>query len=229
MANCFDEHGDILVNTDNGILRIKADGSARALERFDPKKHFFTQVLPAGFFENAECPMFIKTAHEILSSKRDFEPILSFAAYVLIPDCRFVKILILKGDGSNGKSVIGLLFEAVLTQEIDQNQKLITYLDLHEIADSKKYAVEDFRNAMVNMTSDLTNKPIEDMGTLKAISNGEPTSARKPGQNWKTATGPVKMVVRTNNMIHVMGGTLADYRRFLFILFSKHFPESSDR
>jgi hypothetical protein len=161
-ANCLDGNGDILLNLKNGVLRIKADGSGRALEPFDPKAHFFTCNLNVMLDESAECPEYLESSGEILPDERDREAFEYYEAYALYPGWLFKKAAILHGQTNSGKSTLTYPLEVILNQEKDG---LVTYFDLHDLADDKRYAIEPCREAMLNITptsrgSTLRSSPI---------------------------------------------------------------------
>ena len=56
------------------------------LEAHDPKKHFFTDVLPAAYDPAAKCERYQKILTEVLTEKADRELIWNFGAYLFKPD-----------------------------------------------------------------------------------------------------------------------------------------------
>jgi len=52
------------------------------------------------------CPRIMRFLHQIVSNRNDVDTILDFIAYCLWGEMRFHKILILNGEGRNGKSTL---------------------------------------------------------------------------------------------------------------------------
>ena len=176
-VRCYDDNGDILVNAANGVLRVNKKGITP--EDHDPKKHFFTQVLPAAYDRAAKCEDYKKILAEVLPPEADRELIWNFGAYMFKPDCSLVVCLACIGPSKSGKSTVTGGFEAVLIDNPEE-QALVTYYDPNDIANENHYAIEGMRKAVLNVTPDMSNKMIEDTGLLKAIISGEPNIGPQP-------------------------------------------------
>lgn len=160
-----------LLSFKNGTLHINMNTGKGEL-----KKHsyydFTTVRLPYNYDPNAECPNWEKFIAEITNNQVDAQRVLQeFAGYILLPHCKFQKALMLKGGGSNGKSVFFNIISALLGGVgIDGDG----YVSSTEPAKwSKDFRLMPLRYSLVNISSDTENDLRGAEGMIKKIIAGE--------------------------------------------------------
>ncbi len=101
------KRGTAYITMANGILDVDAylSGSPNCLLPLSPL-YFSTVALDYPFDPNATRPHFEKFINEVLEGDQErIGTIQEFLGYSLMPDTSLEKMLLLKGDGANGKSV----------------------------------------------------------------------------------------------------------------------------
>ncbi|GAH80455.1 unnamed protein product, partial [marine sediment metagenome] len=102
----FEEDPDVLV-LKNGVYHFDTE----ELTEHSPQYHAKSR-LPVTYAPDAECPVILKFLSEVIPV--DVTTFQEWVGYHLIKDYRWAKILLLIGDGENGKSKLLLLLVAFL-------------------------------------------------------------------------------------------------------------------
>ena len=134
-----------------------------------------------------------------------------FFGYSLWPDCRYQKLLVLLGDGGNGKSTITETWEAMLGED-----------NVSDVALEK--LGEDFRQAalqgkLANFSGELPYLGKINEGLLKRIVSGEPIDANLKHKDPIRARITAKLIVNTNEMPQIRDSTQATWDRLIIMPF----------
>lgn len=197
------------INLTNGTLRIGLD--KQTMHAPDPAD-FMTYQLPFAYDDQATAPRFQAYLDKVLPSA-DLQAVLAEGfGYIFIPTRRLKleKMLLLLGEGANGKSVAFDILTALLGPE-----NLSSY-SLEKITTEETYRAK-IADKLVNYCSEISVNLEAD--TFKALVSGEPVAARelygKPFQIENYA----KLIANANQLPTVSEHTNAWFRRFLIVPF----------
>ena len=101
----------VKINLQNGTFVISKE--KKELRDFD-KKDFFKYQLPFKYNPEAKCDEFKVFLNQVLPEKESQMIFAEYLGYIFINNLKLEKCLILKGEGSNGKSVIFEIVQALL-------------------------------------------------------------------------------------------------------------------
>ena len=213
--NTFKERNGVepplnLLCLQNGILDI----NAMQLLPFTPDR-FFVAKLPVGYDPIARCPNFEKFLNDVLS-KNDVPIIQELFGYCLYRDYPVQKIVMFLGEGSNGKSTILNVLEALIGRNNCSN------LPLQQLTDGR-FAVANLYGKFVNKFADLDSFDLEQTGVLKMLVGNDTFEADRKFKETINFRNYAKMVFSCNTLPRTKDRTDAFYRRWIIIPFMKKF------
>ena len=159
---------EVWINLQNGTLVISADGTVTL--RSHRMEDLFTYTIGYGYDADAECEQWHKFLDRVLPDKNAQQLLAEFIGYCLMPDHRMEKMLILYGDGQNGKSVTLEVIESILGS---QN---VSYLGLSDLTNDevKRAGIEA---KMLNISHE-SGKDVNP-NILKQITSGERVTIKR--------------------------------------------------
>ena len=159
---------EVWINLQNGTLVISADGTVTL--RSHRMEDLFTYTISYGYDADAECEQWHKFLDRVLPDKNAQQLLAEFIGYCLMPDHRMEKMLILYGDGQNGKSVTLEIIESILGS---QN---VSYLGLSDLTNDevKRAGIEA---KMLNISHE-SGKDVNP-NILKQITSGERVTIKR--------------------------------------------------
>lgn len=201
-----------LINLLNGTFDIGTNGTL--LREFEPAD-FLTNQLPFNYDPKAICPMFDKFLNRVLPDESCRMVLQEFAGYIF-SDLNLEKVLILSGNGSNGKSVFFNILCALIGKENILNYSLGMFA--HEYNRAK--LVNKILNYSSEKGSDL------DPDILKLLASREPIQAREPYGSSFTVYLSTKFIINANELSRITEQTEAFWRRQLIIVFKERISDS---
>jgi putative DNA primase/helicase len=171
--------------------------------------------------KNVCCPKIMRFLYQVLYNKRDVETILDFLAYCLWREMKFHKILILHGEGRNGKGTLCNLISSFF------GNKQVSNESLDQLSNSR-FSSSQLFGKFVNIDQDLSERKLTKTGVLKKLSGNDQLSAEKKFQPQFNFTNFAKMIVVTNELPEVDDDTIAFFSRLVIIDFSKTFLENAN-
>lgn len=169
----------------------------------------------------SHCPKIMRFLYQVLYSKKDVETILDFLAYCLWREYKFHKILILHGEGRNGKGTLCKLISSFF------GNKQVSTESLDQLLNSR-FSSSQLFGKFVNIDQDLSEKKLTKTGVLKKLSGNDQLSAERKFQPQFNFTNFAKMIVVTNELPEVNDDTIAFFSRLIIIDFSKTFLENAN-
>jgi putative DNA primase/helicase len=168
--------------------------------------------LPFAYDPDAKSPVFDRFLAEVQPSLTARMVLAEWQGYVLIPySCfRKSKLMMLLGEGSNGKSVY---FEVVTAMMGRENVSSVNLEDLT----TKEGARADIADKRLNYAPDISKKL--DAANFKTLSSGEPIQARRLYKDPFTMTDYAKLQFNCNIMPSAEH-THGFHRRFLISPFN---------
>lgn len=208
-----DGAGAILINVENGIVRVTANEPPELLPH--DAGHLFTLRTAAKFDPQADANLFKKTLGELLPDELDRDLLqLCFGNY-LLPDCRFEVALVCYGEANCGKSTIAEPVAAAMGAE------LVARLAMSQICDTKSYHLHKLQFAAVNLGTELDVIAIDESANFKLIVSGEPVEARPIYGKPLTMETSCKLWFLANGLPRFKNGTEAELRRTRFLRFDR--------
>ncbi len=156
-----------LINMQNGVLCIK-DGETGF---HTPKREdFLTHKLPFKYDPDAKAPLFQKFIDRVLPDKECQDIIFEFIGSVFT-NLKLEKVLMLVGDGANGKSVLS----DIITALFDSDN--VTEYSLQSLCDNKDTCRAGIEHKLLNWSTE-TGSGKFDVEAFKKLASGEPIEAR---------------------------------------------------
>ena len=201
----------------NGLVNLDEALSGKPLTlRPHDARWFSTNMLPYGFDPQAQCPLWMQTLGEILLSigpdDHRVELLQEFMGWTLVPgDLSFQKFLTLVGKGSNGKSTILAVWEAML------GHANVSHVPLDRLSD--KFCLFDMKNKLANLAGDMNYISQVAEGVLKQLTAGDAVQAERKYQQGQTMTPTAKMIFATNSLPPINDRTDGVWRRMIAMPF----------
>lgn len=198
----------VFINMANGTLEINED----AAEVFRPhcREDFFTYKLDYAYDPAATCPLWLEFLDRMLPEAEAQQILAEFIGYCFTQGIKAEKMLVLYGSGSNGKSVVLDVVEALFGRK---NVSNVSLADL-TINDEKRCAIE---YKLVNISHE-SDKEI-DAATMKLMVSGEPIDCRQLYFGTHTMYRYAKFIT-SFNILPRAESTHGFYRRFIIMPFN---------
>jgi putative DNA primase/helicase len=202
----------ILINLSNNTFEFTGNvGFIRPFRAED----FLTYQLPFSYDSEAKCPMFDNYLQKVLPNENSRKVLQEFSGYIFT-NLNLEKMLLLIGDGANGKSVFFNILISVLGR-----QNVLSYsMGLFNEAHNRAKLVDVLLNYSSEKGSDLKSD------IFKAMVSGETIQACKKYGHPFEIHNKVSFIVNANEFPKEVEQTNAFFRRFLIVPFKVTIPES---
>lgn len=201
----------------NGVLNLET----MKLESHSPY-YKNTIAIPHNFNPDASCPEFDKFINKVLPRKVSFHPanftgpvsfnpatfidddgqlftsgahtlIKQMMGYLLIPSTAFRKLLVLLGEGANGKST----FIEVVVEMVGRDN--VSHQSLHALTKST-FSMAAMYGKLVNTCADLEDQDIKNSGLLKQIVSGDSMQYEKKFLDPFSGPATARLLFSANRM-----------------------------
>lgn len=208
----------IKINLRNGTFwldpdRLK-DGKSGVLKETD-KSDFFKYQLNFDYDPDITAPKFQIYLDRVLPEKDAQYILMEYMGYIFSP-MKLEKVLILYGNGSNGKSVFFEIVKALLGNEN------ISYASMDRLTDETGYYRADLNTKLLNYGSEIGK--LKDFDMFKKMASGEPITARLPYGRPITLDNYCKFMFNANTLPFVEQ-TDAFFRRQIILPFTQTISE----
>ena len=133
---------------------------------------YVTVQLPVYYDPKAKCALWRKFVNDITNERKDDQDVLQeFAGYSFLPNCKFQKALMLKGGGSNGKSVFFNIIKALLGGVGSDGGGYISSTDPSKWA--KDFRLMPLHHSWLNISYDMEADLRGAEGIFKKVTAGE--------------------------------------------------------
>lgn len=214
-----------ILPVNNGILELginkEIDKSDR-LRKAKPEDHAISKI-PVKYDPEAECEEFKEFLNEVTDKEWKVEVLQEYVGYTLYRRQKFEKVLLLIGDGSNGKSVFLNTIKELLGKEN------INTASLHKITRDRD-ARADLYGKMANIHADISSKDIKDTSAFKTFTGGDKyVRARDIYEKSFKFTNYSKFIFSTNEIPESKHDkSRGFYRRWLVIKFPYTYSHNDD-
>jgi putative DNA primase/helicase len=148
------------------------------------------------------------------------EVLRQFFAYTLLDDARLETMLVLLGDGGNGKSVILRVLEAMVGE---RNVSHIRPSDINRPGN-----LQQLSRKLLNTVHEWGTFRNREEKVLKQVVSGSPMQASRPHQESEAVTPRAKIALATNWLPEFHDTSDGMWRRLLIIPFDHYFDEAPD-
>ena len=155
----------------NGTLHINLKTGSIEFRKHSPDD-FVTVRLPYFYHPDAKSKKWEDFIEDVTGKEKSYQLVLQeFAGYVLYPNCKWQTALMLKGGGSNGKSVFTSIIAKVYGDRGEACHGYVSYAEPAKFA--KDFRQMAFRTSWLNISSDVENDMNGGEGVFKKIVRGE--------------------------------------------------------
>ena len=211
-------HGEVWLNMHNGKLVIRRDGSVEL--RDHSKEDLFRYTLAYSYDPQAECPLWQRFLDRVLPETDAQLLLAEFIGYTLMTGHHLEKMLLLYGEGLNGKSVTLEVIEALL------GSVNVSYLSLSDLTndDVKRAAIE---HKMLNISHE-SGKDVNP-NVLKQLTSGERVLIKNLYRDPRETNSYGKFAAAFN-VLPRAENTFGFFRRLLILAYQVTIPkEEIDR
>lgn len=218
--NFIGKNNNDYINFQNGTLNL----ATRELAPHN-KEAGFTYVLPYNYDKSATCPNFDKLMDNLtLKDKALADVILEYVGYAISgrPNSWIQKVMVLSGEGSNGKSTFMNIIRKLVGEECYSSISIASMAK-----ESNRYTMY---GKLFNISFDEDPKALLKGGVniFKAITAGDPVDIRALYAMPVSAAINAKLIVACNKPLETNDHTHAVYRRMLIIPFRARFEGATD-
>lgn len=210
--------GEVWLNVRNGTLVIKSDGSVTPHEH--TKDDLFFYCLGYCYDPHAECPKWHAFLDRVLPDQDAQQLLAEYIGYCLMSDHTMEKMLLLYGEGLNGKSVTLEIVEALL------GSMNVSYMSLADLTND-----DVKRAAIVGKMLNISHESGKDVNpnVLKQLTSGERVTIRRLYHN-PDETNNYGKLIAAFNVLPRAENTFGFFRRLLFLPYLVTIPkEEIDR
>ena len=140
--------------------------------------------------------------------------------YVFTQDCRYERIFVLQGQGSNGKSK----YLEILRQLFGEAN--VSHLQPRAMLD--KFRLIQFRESIVNIAGEIRSDLRDVEEVMKSVASGEPQIACYKSKDFVTFIPRTKLIFATNSQLSSGDTSEGLTRRLIIVDFKVTFVDSPD-
>lgn len=205
------------INVMNGRLRL-IDGE---LEDFSPDYYDF-QRLPVVYDPDASSEILIQTIQKVFCYDQEvIDLFYEVVGYSLMRSSKFRKMLILVGEGRNGKSSVLNLMKRFLGYEN------VSTLSIQELGD--KFLTAELADKLANIGDDVDSLVITKTGVLKKLASGESMTIQRKNEQPFQFRNYAKLWFSANELPRIADKSEGIYSRLLILPFNAVFnPKDED-
>jgi putative DNA primase/helicase len=138
--------------------------------------------------------------------------------YTLVRNCRYQKMFVFSGEGSNGKSTVIRMLKHFL------GERNVATLSLQSLED--KFKVAELENRLANLGDDISSLTVKDSSLMKKLTSGDSITVERKNQDPFTLVNYAKLIFSTNKMPNVADQSHGLGRRLCIIPFDATFSPS---
>jgi P4 family phage/plasmid primase-like protien len=204
------------VPVQNGILNVLT----RELKPFDRAKVFFNK-LPITYNPVATCPAIEKHLKDTLKVPEDINVMYEIIGFLLYKDYFLEKMIMLIGDGRNGKGKTIDLIRRFLGVENCASVPLAALIE-------DNFRVSELFSKMANLAGDLSNTSLKDTGMLKQTTGRDLIGANRKFMTDIKFINYAKHIFACNELPKVYDMSKGFWSRWIVLEFPFEFVHESE-
>lgn len=205
-----------LIHLNNGILDINTG----TFMPHSPDIPALTKI-PIDYDENATCPAIEKFLSEILDQD-DILTIQEIIGYLLIREYCYHKAFMFIGSGSNGKTTFLNLLAVYVGNDNATNVSLQALVN-------DRFAPGRLYGKLLNFFADLSNEALNQTGWFKALTGNDWLEGERKFKDSFRFKNHAKLIFSCNTMPRANDDTDAFHRRWVYMTFSRTFPDDDPK
>lgn len=182
--------------------------------------HMLLNRIPHNFDADATCPQFLAFLMTTFSGDADqaqkIKLLQEWFGYLLIADTRLQKMLILQGEGANGKSIVMELAKNMVGASNTTAASLQRFRMAHVRA--------ELEGKLLNQSADLPKHGSVADGDLKAIVGGDTIEVSKKHKPSHSIRPYARLMVATNHLPSSRDDSEGYFRRIMILTFNNMVP-----
>jgi P4 family phage/plasmid primase-like protien len=180
---------------------------------------FNVSVLPYNYEPNADYIQWEDFLLDVMDFDADRVILLQqWAGYLLMPNLRQQKFLLIAGDGANGKTTYLEIMELLLGREN------VSHIPLAQFGE--RFALASTIGKLANISSEsAADITAYGENVLKGFTSGDSMSFERKYQERIDAVPTAKVMVATNELPRIEDKSQGIWRRMIFVPFEKSYPE----
>lgn len=175
-------------------------------------------ALPVNYEPVAECPQFLKFLDRVIPDEEYREFFREWLGYHLLKDYRFQRVVVLQGDGDNGKSTL----LAAMVSFLGPNN--ITSQNLYRLS-TNRFSPAELHGKLANISADIGPDELKYTGTIKMLSGNDYITVERKNRDPFQFTNYAKLTFSCNQLPKTPDETLAFYKRFIVIVTGDPIPK----
>lgn len=207
----------------NGVYNIKT----KQLEKFSPK-FIITSKIKTSYNPFAKKPIlggwfdFDKWLDTLACNDKELVTLLwQVMNEAINPNRTRKKMVLLVGDGNNGKGTFQALLENLIGRENISNLKPDQF--------GKEFYLGALEGKVCNIGDDISNKYLDEVSDLMSIVSGDPVQVNKKGKQPIEARFKLLCIFSGNDLPSARNKTTGWYRRLCIIPFNADFNGETER
>ena len=208
----------------NGILWVHdLDGEIVIDHVANTSELYVTSRIPHPYDPTAKSPRFENFLMEILPGQLDERNWLQeYIGYSLYRSWPHDKVIMLHGEGDNGKSTLLDIIRHLL------GEYNCTTIGLYDLCNGRWYVAEIYLK-LANIDADTASKDLENTSKFKTATGGDRIMGERKGKHPFFFESYCKHFMSCNKMPYCYDDTDAFYRRWFLIKFFEQFTEKDPR
>lgn len=207
-------NSDILV-VKNGVLDLS---TGKVYEH--SKEYMSTIRIPVVYSLEAECPRIDQFISEIVE-KKDIPLLYEVPAWCLMPYSRIQRLILLLGEGYNGKSV----YLEMVRQFLGKGN--CTAYSMQSLT-TNRFSIAGLFGKLANIHADLPSSTLRQTAPLKMLTGGDTLEGEKKFKDSFNFVNTAKLIFSANQPPEITEDTLAIWRRFVVVDFPFKFEGEAD-
>lgn len=184
------------------------------------KDYKSTIAIPATYSANAKCPRIDRFISEIVE-KQDIPLMYEIPAWCIVPNSRIQRLVLLVGEGANGKST----YLEMLRQFLGKDN--CTAHSMQSLT-TNRFSVAGLFGKLANINADLPSSALRQTAPLKMLSGGDSIESEKKFKDSFNFVNTAKLIFSANQPPEITEDTLAIWRRFVVVDFPFQFMDKAD-
>jgi len=184
-------------------------------ERFYPDEYHIARI-PVTYDPEAKCPHFLKFLDEVTASADDREALIEFVGYCLFKIYVYEIIVLLVGEGANGKSILLSVIKSFL------DSKNVSSVSPQQLEKSR-FASAQLHGKLACISGDIPSQPLQYTGHIKTITGGDLIPAEHKNLAPFDFVNHAKLIFSANQVPETWDSSRAFFRRFRIIDFPNQF------
>lgn len=206
-----------ILQFNNGVF-IFEEQPARFVE---PSPEYNCQFrIPYDYDENADCPKFKAFLTDILSGDNERIKVVQEIMGATLYYCKCMQnLIIFKGEGSNGKSLLASIIKYMLGTDN------VSSVSLDKLSGGQ-FSRQNLDKKLLNVSSEVIPGKVYSTADLKALTGGDSVEVEKKYQNSYTTEIYSKFILLANEMIQTADYSDGFYRRLVIIPFNEKYEKT---